>query len=91
MARTERELDLKDEAWAKFDQIRRALNHDEDEETLTTLIAIGFAAIGVSDKENRTVKIVGGKAENVGQKCPQCGQQRKRGRKETAVTIGITE
>jgi len=91
MARTERTLDSKDEIWAKFDKITAALGHDEEEETLATLVNLGFAAITVTNQENRTVIMTGGKAEYVGEKCSNCGRQRTRGRKEVAVTIGVTE
>jgi len=87
MARTERNLELKDEVWEKFDQITNALGHDEHEETATILIQLGFAAISVSDKKHRNVKLIGGPRQE-GPKCEKCGRRQVTHAKEVSVTIG---
>jgi len=90
MSREERTLDLKKEDWLKLDQIYRALGHDEIEETVSILIALGFAAVSVSDKQNRKVKVLGTERKK-GEKCEKCGNLKGVYSKESSVILGREE
>lgn len=88
--REQRTFEIKKEDAEKFDQIMKALGHDEPEETFVTLIQLGRSAISVSDAQHRTVRIIGGNKQE-GPKCDSCGYSRVLYTRETSVMIGKEE
>lgn len=91
MPRENRQLDLRSDTWQQLEQIKLALGHDEMEETVETLINLGLKAVSITDLFNRTVKLIGGERQLIGDPCKHCGFQRTHYPKEASVKIGVDE
>ena len=88
--RVAREIELFPQQWEMFDQITKALGHDDEEETLKLLLEMGWKAVGVTDTSNRSIKIIGGFRREIGEPCRTCGHQRIAYERETTVTLGVS-
>lgn len=91
MPRESRQLDLRTNNWQQLEQIKLVLGHDEMEETVETLINLGLKAVSITDITNRTVKMIGGERQLIGDPCKQCGYQKVHFPKEAAVKIGMDD
>lgn len=89
MRRESRELELFPDQWAQLESIKTVLDHDEMEETLRVLIELGVKAISVTNKENRSVRLLGGERRPVGEKCKTCGQQSYAFESEISVRLAL--
>ena len=90
MSRVEKPLDLRQETWARLEQIQKALGHDEVEETIQVLVELGMKAVAISGKENPVVHLMGGNRKEEDVRCV-CGKVYKRVvfTKESLVNLGI--
>lgn len=77
MTRQEKALDLRVETWKGLEQIRKALGHDELEETVQLLVNLGEKVVAVTDKNHPMVHIMGGERK-VDEVTCLCGAKFKR-------------
>jgi len=87
MPRIEKALDLTEDIWNTLERLKSALGHEDLEETMSTLVNLGWAAIAVSTAAQRKVT-VSGNDRTIGDPCVQCGQRRVVRGKEQSVVIG---
>lgn len=93
MSRKERSFSILAKDWELFDNIMVALGHDSHEETLKTLIELGFKAVGVTDRENREVNLMGGHKQPRKDFCRKCGEERIDNvyPKQMSLRLGVDE
>lgn len=93
MARQERPIALLGQDWEHFDNIKNSLDHDSDEETLKVLIELGFKAVAITDKANRTVNFMGGPKRSRKNYCKKCGEEREETffTREMSLQLGVDE
>jgi len=89
--RVEKPLELQENTWKTLELIQTKLGHDSLEETLTTLIALGSAAISVTTKDDRTVRLLSSaKLVKESEPCAKCGQRRVVSKHEVSIILGAT-
>jgi len=93
MSRQERSFGLLPNDWELFDNIQNALGHDSPEETLKVLVELGFKAVGVTDRANREVNLMGGPKLQRKDFCKKCGEERLIDiyPKQMALRLGVDE
>lgn len=83
-----RSLELRKETWVMLEHLKMAFQHEDLEETVTTLADVGSKMVQLTAPHDRLVKMFGGERREIGEKCSTCGNQKTAFEREASVQLG---
>lgn len=83
-----RQIYLYPSTWNILEGLKRALSHQDLDETLTTLVDIGTKMVQLTTPENRKVRMTSGERRETGHPCPRCNRKVVVYENEAMVQLG---